>query len=164
MKRTVFIGQAMPRHKSHLHDWPSLNKWLYSIGLDDTTIKRFTFYSALVDYFPGAKNGSHKIPGHKEINKERERLKHTIIEFNPKVIVPVGRLSIAQCLNQSFQPLSLNIGKKYFTNPYKLLNKKLSVVPLPHPSGASTWKYKKENKLLLENALQLLKKEMFKTK
>jgi uracil-DNA glycosylase len=162
MKRIIFIGQAMPRKKSDLHDWPSLNKWLFSIGLTQKTIVKYTFYSALVDYFPGAKNGSHKIPSHKEIYDGRERLKHTIKRFNPKIVVPVGRLSIAYCLNQCVQPLSHNIGKKYSVNPYLLLSKKLTVIPLPHPSGASTLRFKKENRLLLNKALQLLKKEMIK--
>lgn len=55
MKRIMFIGQAMPRLKRDLHDWPSLNIWLYSIGLTNDKIKKYFFYSALVDYFPGAK-------------------------------------------------------------------------------------------------------------
>ena len=152
----------MPRKKSNLHDWPSLNKWLYSFGLTHETIVKYTFYSALVDYFPGANNGSHKIPSQKEIENERERLKHTIERFNPEIVVPVGRLSIACCLNQNVLPLSSYIGTNYFVNPYMLLSKKLTVIPFPHPSGASTWRFKKENRLLLDKSLQLLKKEMYK--
>ena len=162
MKRTIFIGQPMPRQKRNLHDWPSLNKWLYSIGLNDEIIVKFTFYSALINYFPGVKNGSHLIPNRKEIKKEKKRLEYTIKNFNPELVVPIGRLSIAYCLNQDVQPLSKHIGRAYSVNPYMLLNKKLTVIPLPHPSGASTWRFKKENTLLLDKALQLLKEEIFK--
>lgn len=60
MRRVIFIGQAMPRVKRHPHDWPSLNKWLYSIGITDDQIKNNFCYSALVDYFPGSNGKSHK--------------------------------------------------------------------------------------------------------
>jgi uracil-DNA glycosylase len=34
---------------------------------------------------------------------------------------------------------------------------KLDVIPLPHPSGRSTWLVKKENQELLDQALELLR-------
>lgn len=160
MKRVIFIGQAMPRFKKHPHDWPSLNQWLYSIGFTDELIRKNTLYSALVDYFPGAVDGSHIVPSKSEIAEERNKLKTTINGFNPEIIVPVGRLSIAHCLNQKVRPLVTNIGNVYKTNPYGLYTKKLLVIPLPHPSGASTWKHKKEHRVLLDKALNVLKKEI----
>ena len=161
MKKTVFIGQAMPRVKSHPHDWPSLNQWLYSIGLTDELIRKNFLYSALVDYFPGAMNGSHIVPAKNDIDKERDRLISTITSFNPEIVVPIGRLSISYCLNEKVKPLADNIGRIYITNPYIAIKKELIVIPLPHPSGASTWSHKKENKILLKRALKLLKNELF---
>ncbi len=160
MKSTAFIGQAMPRIKRNPHDWPSLNKWLYSIGLNDKLIRKHFLYSALVDYFPGAVNGSHKVPTEREINKEKRRLKKTLIKFKPEIVVPVGKLSISYCLNEGFGALSDVIGNTYHANPYSLLEHEVRVVPLPHPSGASTWRHKEENKKLLQKALGLLKKEL----
>ena len=157
MKRCIFIGQAMPKIKTDLHDWPSLNTWLYSIGINDKQIKKYFYYSALVDYFPGAKNGTHRVPSLAEIEKERPRLKETIINFNPRIIVPIGRLSIAHCLNQPIQPLINDVGKIYETDPYLLLGKKKLIIPLPHPSGASTWKHKSKNNKLLLKTLKLLR-------
>lgn len=90
MKRTIFIGQAMPRFKKDLHDWPSLNTWLYTIGLSDATIKANFLYSALVDYFPGTKGYAHRIPTAEEIQKERGRLGKTLRAFKPEVVVPIG--------------------------------------------------------------------------
>jgi uracil-DNA glycosylase len=160
MKKCIFIGQAMPRIKKDPHDWPTLNTWLYSIGIKDEQIKKHFLYSALVDYFLGADRGSHKIPTSDEILKERKRLVKTITGFNPKVVVPVGRLSISYCLNQKVLPLKENIGKTYIKDPYNVLGYKVSIIPLPHPSGASTWRNKKENKKLLSMALNLLKREL----
>jgi uracil-DNA glycosylase len=160
MKRTIFIGQAMPRIKKHPHDWPSLNSWLYSVGITDEQIKENFLYSALVDYFPGSFRGSHKVPTQDEIAKERKRLVKTITGFNPQIVVPVGKLSISHCLNQEVKTLADFIGKIYCTCPYGILNNKIVVIPLPHPSGASTWYKKPENNKLLIQALTILKNNL----
>jgi uracil-DNA glycosylase len=160
MKKTIFIGQAMPKLKRHPHDWPSLNQWLYSIRLTDELISKNFLYSALIDYFPGAMNGSHVVPTKEEIDEERDRLINTITSFNPEIVVPIGRLSISYCLDERVKPLVDNVGQIYITDPYLATEKELTVIPLPHPSGASTWGHKKENKILLKKALKLLKNEL----
>jgi len=157
MKKAIFVGQAMPRHKRDPHDWPSLNKWLFSINISEDQIRDYFFYSALVDYFPGASNGSHLVPSKLEIEKERERLINTIVTFNPEIVVSIGKLSLSYCLGQRVDKLSDFIGNSYKVDPYKALKRETLVIPLPHPSGASTWRHKPENKILLRKALSLLK-------
>lgn len=160
MKRVIFIGQAMPRHKSDLHDWPSLNSWLYLLGITDTQIKRNFYYSALVDYFPGAQNGSHRVPTEKEIIKEQPRLKKTIKQFDPDLVITIGKVSLSHCLQERVGRLDKFIGKSFRADPYNLLDRELLVIPLPHPSGASTWYRKSKNKNLLTKALTLLKENL----
>ncbi len=157
MKKVIFIGQAMPRAKRDLHDWPTLNAWLYSIGITQDQIKTNFHYSALVDYFPGSKGSSHLVPTPEEINKEHSRLVKTIRDFGPQLIVCIGKLSISHCLNKKDIDLSKMIGEIFNVDPYGALGRKLLTIPLPHPSGASTWRYKPENKKLLNKALELLK-------
>lgn len=157
MNRIMFIGQAMPRGKRDPHDWPSLNVWLYSLNLSHEQIVNNFHYSALVDYFPGSKGSSHIVPTHNEIVKEQERLKKDIFTFDPDIIVPSGRLSIAYCFNEAVKPLKEYIGKTFNINPYDFSFKEILVIPLPHPSGASTWYHKKEHKDLLNKALQAIK-------
>ena len=152
----------MPAFKRHPHHWPSLNKWLYSIGLTDSDIQGNFKYSAMVDYFPGYKNKSHRIPDEDEIKKEFERLSKTIKEFNPDLIVPIGRISIAHCLDKKSILLDKYIGNEYKAKAYNILDKDIIVIPLPHPSGASTWRYKEKNKVLLERALNRLKDSLSK--
>lgn len=147
----------MPRVKRDPHDWPSLNDWLHSLGISDRQIRKNFLYSALVNYFPGAQNGSHIIPSREEIIKDRNRLARTITDFHPDIVVPVGRLSIAYCLVRPIGPLEENIGLTYVVDPYGLLGRELLVIPLPHPSGASTWRRRPEGEKLLPQALQLLK-------
>lgn len=158
MKKVVFVGQAMPRVKKDPHDWPTLNSWIYSIGVTHVQIQKYFLYSALVDYFPGSNNGSHLIPTTHEIEKERPRLQKMLIRFRPHIVVPIGRLSIAYCLNKKVEPLEVNIGKTFLGDPYRLLGKKIAIIPFPHPSGASTWHHKKENQKLLKISLSLLKR------
>ena len=95
-----------------------------------------------------------------EIRKERARLVKTIRDFNPELVIPVGKLSISYCLNKTFDSLSENVGKVFEADPYQSLGFSVQVIPIPHPSGASTWRYKPENEKLLWQALNLLKKAM----
>lgn len=157
MKKVIFVGQAMPRIKRHPHDWPTLNAWLYPLGITDRNIKSNFLYTALVNYFPGAKNGSHLAPTEKEILKERKRLGRTIKKFNPNVVVTIGKLSVSYCLPNENGLLKDFIGKIYEADPYDLFGKKIKIIPFPHPSGASTWRHKPGNKKLLKKALALLK-------
>ena len=162
MKKVVFVGQAMPKIKETDHHWPSLNSWHFSIGITEDQIKSYFLYTALVDYFPGyQEKGGHKVPSRKEIAKEREKLRNTITDFNPEIVVTIGKLSLSYCLNKKIENLDKNyIGKSFLVNPYGFLDKELLVIPLPHPSGASTWRYKEGNQLLLKKALTILKKEL----
>lgn len=157
MKRAIFIGQAMPRYKSDPHDWPNLNSWLYSIGLTMADIKARFLYSALVDYFPGSKNGSHLIPTPEQIDRDRPRLVETLHDFKPEVVVPIGKLSLSYCLNQKIVHLNDHIGQSYFIDPYGVMGSFLTVIPLPHPSGASTWRHHPRHQKLLKRALEILK-------
>lgn len=163
MKRVAFVGQAMPNFKADPHHWPSLNSWHYSIGITDDQIKNHFLYTALVDYFPGyQEKGGHKVPTKMEVAKERERLRRDVINFNPEILVTIGKLSLSYCLNQKIDKLDENfIGKCFKINPYGLLEKKILIIPYPHPSGASTWRYKEGNQILLQKALSILKKEIF---
>lgn len=160
MKRVLFVGQAMPRVKWTPYDWPSLNTWLYSLDITKNQIEENFLYSALVDYFPGSKNGSHMVPTAAEIARERPRLIKTIKTFNPDIVVPIGKLSISQCLNLDFKLLTEILGKVYRVDPYFALGHDLDVIPLPHPSGASTWHHHPTHKKLLLQSLNLLKSHL----
>jgi len=150
----------MPRVKRDPHDWPSLNKWLSLIDIDIENIRKYFCYSALVNYFPGSINGSHIVPSKNEIEVEKKRLINTIKTFNPEVVVPIGKLSLSYCLREKIDKLDEYIGRKFFVDPYLAMDKKLTIIPLPHPSGASTWRHKPDNKILLGKALDLLKENL----
>ena len=71
--------------------------------------------------------------------------------MQPKLIVPVGKLAISQYL--PVNKLVDVIGKKILL---KFNGVEVDLIPLPHPSGASTWHRMSPGKELLAQALALL--------
>jgi uracil-DNA glycosylase len=160
VKRVAFIGQAMPKVKRDKHDWPTLNSWLFQIGLQLEQIQKYFLYTALVDYFPGSKGGSHLIPTPEQIVKDRPRLINDLVRFAPDLVVTIGKLSAENCLGEKLTLLADVVGKNFSIDPFQAFGRPIKVIPLPHPSGASTWKYDKNNQKLLVQALDILKSEL----
>jgi uracil-DNA glycosylase len=68
------------------------------------------------------------------------------------VLIPVGRLAIERFLPDI--PLSKLIGTSHTV---RHAGGKSLVIPLPHPSGASSWIHQVGNDLLLERAIDLIR-------
>lgn len=165
MKKVFLIGQAPPKtDPSRPFGRTKLYKWLESIGIGFDYIDQYFAFSALIDYFPGLKGSSHRVPDHDEIMKSRPRLIKEIKDFDPEIILTIGKLSTAYALDQEEVNLKDVIGRRFDRNLYGAFDKEFIIIPLPHPSGASTWHYKKENQLLLEKALRLIKKVLTNSK
>jgi uracil-DNA glycosylase len=71
------------------------------------------------------------------------------------VLIPVGRLAIARFLPDI--PLFELIGTK---RTVAHVGGNSVVIPLPHPSGASSWIHQPANKVLLEKAIALIGEEI----
>jgi uracil-DNA glycosylase len=152
----IFIGQAPPEKnydipfaKTRLYDW------FEQCGLDKNSLLNLFEFDALVDKFPGKKNKQHLEPSEKDILNHIPWLLKKIQKQKIKLVVPVGKLAIQYVFNNFDIELDKVIGKKYSIN---LFGKSvaISVIPLPHPSGLSTWSFNKKNRLLLNNALKLI--------
>jgi uracil-DNA glycosylase len=72
--------------------------------------------------------------------------------LRPRLVVPVGTLAIESVLGHTGKLLEV-VGKKHRAT---LFGHTADVIPLPHPSGASTWHRMEPGKPLLEKALRLL--------
>ena len=72
-------------------------------------------------------------------------------EVQPDLIVPVGGLAIRRLLGIS--GLGECIGRRYETDG-------AAVVPLPHPSGASSWLNSQANRELTARAAALVREEL----
>jgi len=162
MKQALFIGQAPPRIADEIpFGRTHLYRWLASVGIDPEKAARDFAFTALMDTFPGLKGSSHRVPTPEEILQNQPRLVSMIEAIRPTVIVPVGALSMREVLQQPTTPLQKLVGHRFEVHPFGLATlPKTAVIPIPHPSGASTWQYQPGNKELLQKALELLAHEV----
>lgn len=138
--RVVCIGQAPARPGAkHAVAGTYLRPWLYRLGLDEATILRdFRFY-ALVDSFPGSGKQGHLPPTREQVTEHQPLLISLIKAFRPDILVPVGAMAIKEILPAVTGSLEDIIGVAFEINPYNSLEQEIPVIPLPHPSGRSTW-------------------------
>ena len=127
-------------------------KWFESIGVAEQDFRRQVYISAVCRCFPGKNSkGGDRVPDKKEIEACSQWLNKEIELLQPKLIVPVGKLAISQFL--TVNKLVDVIGEKIKQNINDL---EVDIIPLPHPSGASTWYRMSPGKELLVQALELL--------
>jgi len=71
--------------------------------------------------------------------------------MRPTLVIPVGRLAIDRFLGA--RPLTDVVGSAH---DITYAGGQATAIPLPHPSGASSWVHMPGNRLLLERALDLV--------
>ena len=127
-------------------------KWFESIGVTEQDFRRQVYIAAVCRCFPGKNpKGGDRVPDKKEIATCSQWLNKEIELLQPKLIIPVGKLAISQYLKVN--KLVDVIGEKIQQNINGL---DVDMIPLPHPSGASTWHRMSPGKELLAQALELL--------
>ncbi len=129
-------------------------KWFDSIGVVEQDFRKQVYMSAVCRCFPGKNpKGGDRVPDKKEIEICSEWLHGEIKLLQPKLIIPVGKLAISQYL--TVNKLVDVIGKKF---ELEIDGVAVEMIPLPHPSGASTWHRMSPGKELLAEALAMLAK------
>ncbi len=130
----------------------TLFKWFESIGVNEQHFRQQVYISAVCRCFPGKNpKGGDRVPDKKEIETCSQWINKEIKLLQPKLILPVGKLAISQYL--PVNKLVDVIGKKIQQN---INGVDVDIIPLPHPSGASTWHRMSPGKELLVQALELL--------
>ncbi|MCU7842389.1 MAG: uracil-DNA glycosylase family protein [Candidatus Thiodiazotropha sp. (ex Monitilora ramsayi)] len=126
--------------------------WFESIGLDETAFRQRVYMAAVCRCFPGKNpKGGDRVPSRDEIENCRQWLDAEIDLLHPQLILPVGKLAIAQFL--PVKKLTDVIGQRHQVS---LADYPVDIIPLPHPSGASTWHRTSPGKGLLQKALALV--------
>jgi uracil-DNA glycosylase len=121
--------------------------WFERAGLSREDV----YLSALCRCFPGkAKGGGDLAPSRTMMQNCRPHLLRELELLQPEVVVPVGGLAIKELLG--ITRLSEAVGETVRRDG-------IVYVPLPHPSGASTWLNAPENKERLDRALATLKEQ-----
>lgn len=157
--RILLVGQA-PGVKEPVLGRPfawtagkTLFRWLESaLGWDEETARSRIYFAAVCRCFPG-KNpaGGDRVPDPAEIAACSDWLKREFEILRPQLVLPVGKLAISQFLE--FDSLASVVGRTWKISAHGC---ETDLIPLPHPSGASTWHRMEPGKTLLEKSLQLL--------
>ncbi|MGR8932886.1 MAG: uracil-DNA glycosylase family protein [Gammaproteobacteria bacterium] len=156
----LLIGQA-PGDKEGIYGRPfawtagkTLFKWFERIGLAEDAFRQRVYMAAVCRCFPGKNpKGGDRVPSAAEIGNCAVWLQAEIELLRPELILPVGKLAISQLL--PVNKLSDVIGGIHRVTFH---GHRCEAIPLPHPSGASTWHRTEPGLTLLESALTTLQK------
>ncbi len=131
----------------------TLFRWLARAGIDEQTAREIIYISAVTRCYPGAHPSGRgdRVPNRQEQASCAGWLETELRIVKPEVLIPVGRLAIERFLPDI--PLSELIGTK---RTVEHAGGRSLVIPLPHPSGASSWIHESDNKVLLEKAIELI--------
>lgn len=156
---TVYLaGQAPGPHEGALgrpFAWTAgktLFRWFETIGVDEETFRSRAFLSAVCRCFPGkTAAGGDRVPSPAEVDACARWMQREIDLLQPELIVAVGRVAIERFLDKA--PLAELVGRVHRVVAF---GHECDVIPLPHPSGASTWFRTEPGRTLTAQALRRL--------
>lgn len=158
--KVLLVGQA-PGVKEGIAGRPfawtagkTLFNWFGKIGLTEEEFRSRVYMAAVCRCFPGkGEKGGDRVPSPDEIFACSRWLDAEIDILQPELILPVGKLAIAQFMDVA--TLAEVVGRKFKITRGE---HSIDIIPLPHPSGASTWHRTSPGKELLGQALTLVEK------
>jgi len=140
----------------------TLFSWLASAGIDEDTARSRIYISAITRCYPGPSPSGRgdRVPNPEERANCSSWLANELRIIRPTLIIPVGRLAIDAVIG----PIALDqaVGRQFdLANDNRLMPTRDTrlvgvAVPLPHPSGASSWIHAPGHKQLLAGALDLI--------
>jgi uracil-DNA glycosylase len=135
----------------------TLFRWLHEAGLDEVAAREMIYIAAVTRCYPGAHPSGRgdRVPTRLEQSSCADWLDNELRIIRPKVLIPVGRLAIERFLPAL--PLSELIGTRHTVQH---VGGRSAVIPLPHPSGASSWIHERDNRSLVRKAIALIAAEL----
>ena len=155
--RVMSVGQA-PGVKEPIMGRPfawtagkTLFKWFaQACSWSEEDFRKRVYMAAVARCFPGkGKVGGDRVPDAGEVEACSRWLAEEIEILRPALVIPIGKLAISQFV--TFEKLTEVIGGQLRVTKY---GHSFDLIPLPHPSGASTWHRMEPGKTLLARALQ----------
>lgn len=135
----------------------TLYRWLASIGLDEEQVRSRVLISAVCRCFPGKNpKGGDRVPDRSEVEQCGCWWRGELELCRPRLVIPVGKLAIEQFRDRLPPTARLDglVGRQW---PYRSASGlEADLIPLPHPSGASTWFKMEPGRTLLPQALALI--------
>jgi uracil-DNA glycosylase len=163
MSSVMLIGQAPGTKEIEQHRpfcWTAgktLFRWLASIGLDEQAVRSRVLISAVCRCFPGKNpKGGDRVPDRDEVERCSSWWRVEMELSRPRLLIPVGKLAIDQFRSHLPEAARLDglVGRQWSYRSKSGLETDL--IPLPHPSGASTWFKMEPGRTLLPQALRLI--------
>ena len=157
--RVMTIGQApgptevVEQRPFNAGSGKRLFLWLGQAGFDETWFRTTQVMVAVTRCYPGKGKGGHgdRVPSKEEQALCRPWLDRELALFQPRLIIPIGKLAIGLYFDPALA-LEDVIGTRHEFDGRV-------VIPLPHPSGASTWPNKPENAARIKRAIRLISDE-----
>jgi len=157
--RVLLVGQAPGDKEPKLgrpFAWTAgrtLFRWFYeAAGIAEAQFRASVYMAAVCRCFPGKKaSGGDRVPSPEEIKKCSAWLDRELELLRPALVIPIGKLAIAQFME--VDKLDGVVGRVF---PLKRGGLFFDLIPLPHSSGASPWRYSAAGKPLLAKALSLI--------
>ncbi len=157
--RVMLIGQA-PGKTETIDRRPfagragrTLFRWLARAGISEDEAREHIYIAAITRCYPGPSPSGRgdRVPSPREQDLCGGWLESELQLMRPRLLIPVGRLAIKRFLGA--YPLDQVIGKEHQVDH---AGGSSIVVPLPHPSGASSWIHGPGHVQLVDRALDLL--------
>jgi uracil-DNA glycosylase len=159
LSKVMLIGQA-PGVKEPVLGKPfawtagrTLFSWFQQFcQLSEEQIRAQVYFAAVCRCFPGKTTaGGDRVPAPDEIRNCSTWMNDEIALLQPQLVIPVGKLAIAQFL--AFEKLDEVVGRSF---PLRHNRRAFDLIPLPHPSGASPWHRIPPGLALLGKAMRLI--------
>jgi uracil-DNA glycosylase len=131
----------------------TLFRWFAEVGIAESVARRRIYIAAITRCFPGSSPSGRgdRLPTPVQISNCSAWLDTEINIIAPRVIIPVGRLAIERFLGTA--PLTEHVGRAHRLD--KFPGAPLAI-PLPHPSGASSWIHVRGHMDLVRSSLRLI--------
>jgi len=135
----------------------TLFRWLAAAGIDEETARRHIYIAAVTRCYPGPSPSGRgdRVPSPKEQETCGVWLESELRIVRPALLIPVGRLAISRFLPNA--PLDQLIGQAHDVTH---AGGRSLAIPLPHPSGASSWIHQGDHPRLLARALEMIGREL----
>lgn len=121
--------------------------------MDEDAFRRRVWISATIRCFPGREVGGDRAPSPEEVERCAPFLKRELERLRPATVIAVGNLAIGRFLEPA--PLKDRVGRTFRVGR-PAFDAEFDLVPLPHPSGRSTWFHRPEHQQLLDQGLAAL--------
>lgn len=161
--RVMLIGQApgktetVDRRPFAGRAGKTLFRWLHKAGVSEEEARERIYIAAVTRCYPGPSPSGRgdRVPSPREQQLCGGWLESELRLMRPSLIIPVGRLAINRFIGA--HPLDRVIGKEHHAEHG---GGSSVAIPLPHPSGASSWIHGPGHSELVDAALALLRSRL----